>query len=135
MSPMALRVEKRMLPYVPWGLLGAVLLVSLIGIWNLASAGRNQSVHVSQAIYLGVGVLAMMAVAAVDSNLQRASFSCVAMNPNGGEVNIAGPGVAVYSSTKMPARYATMNGTSMALMKPRAYQLTPSSPPSSSACA
>lgn len=56
----------------------------------------------------------IMAVAAVDSNLQRASFSCIGINPNGGEINIAGPGVAVYSSTKMPARYATWNGTSMA---------------------
>lgn len=56
----------------------------------------------------------IMAVAAVDQNLQRASFSCRGVNPNGGEVNIAGPGVAVFSSTKMPARYAVFNGTSMA---------------------
>ena len=56
----------------------------------------------------------IMAVAAVDSNLQRAPFSCIGINPNGGEVNIAGPGVAVYSSTKMPAQYATWAGTSMA---------------------
>lgn len=57
---------------------------------------------------------AIMAVAAVDSNLQRAAFSCIGINPNGGEIDIAGPGVAVYSSTKMPTRYATWNGTSMA---------------------
>lgn len=56
----------------------------------------------------------IMAVAAVDANLQRASFSCIGINPGGGEVDIAGPGVAVYSSTKMPGRYATWNGTSMA---------------------
>jgi subtilisin family serine protease len=56
----------------------------------------------------------IMAVAAVDANLQRASFSCIGLNANGGEVNVAGPGVAVYSSTRMPARYATWNGTSMA---------------------
>ena len=56
----------------------------------------------------------IMAVGAVDSNLQHASFSSIAINPNGGEVNIAAPGVAVYSSTKMPARYASWNGTSMA---------------------
>jgi subtilisin family serine protease len=56
----------------------------------------------------------IMAVAALDANLQRASFSCVGLNANGGEVNIAGPGVAVYSSTRLPARYATWNGTSMA---------------------
>jgi subtilisin family serine protease len=56
----------------------------------------------------------IMAVAAVDQNLQRAPFSCRAANPNGGEVNIAGPGVAVFSSTKIPPRYAVMSGTSMA---------------------
>ncbi len=56
----------------------------------------------------------IMAVAAVDQNLQRAAFSCRGVNPNGGEVNIAAPGVGVFSSTKMPARYATWNGTSMA---------------------
>lgn len=56
----------------------------------------------------------IMAVAAIDPNLQRASFSCIGLNPNGGEIDIAGPGVAVYSSTKMPTRYATLSGTSMA---------------------
>jgi subtilisin family serine protease len=56
----------------------------------------------------------IMAVAAVDANLQRAAFSCIGINPNGGEVDIAGPGVAVFSSTKLPTRYATMSGTSMA---------------------
>lgn len=56
----------------------------------------------------------IMAVAAVDQNLQRAPFSCRGVNPNGGEVNIAGPGVAVFSSTKIPPRYAVLSGTSMA---------------------
>jgi subtilisin family serine protease len=56
----------------------------------------------------------IMAVAAVDQSLRRASFSCIGINPNGGEVNIAGPGVSVFSSTKMPTRYAVFNGTSMA---------------------
>jgi subtilisin family serine protease len=55
-----------------------------------------------------------MAVAALNSSLQRAPFSCIAINPNGGEVDIAGPGVDVFSSTKMPAQYATWSGTSMA---------------------
>lgn len=56
----------------------------------------------------------IMAVAAVDSSLQRANFSNLGINPTGGEVNIAGPGVAVYSSWKMPTRYNTISGTSMA---------------------
>ncbi len=56
----------------------------------------------------------IMGVGAVDQNLQRASFSCLGINPNGGEINIAGPGVSVFSSTKMPTRYASFSGTSMA---------------------
>jgi len=56
----------------------------------------------------------IIAVAAVDNNLHRAPFSCIGVNPNGGEVNIAGPGVNVYSSYKMPTRYAMLSGTSMA---------------------
>jgi subtilisin family serine protease len=57
----------------------------------------------------------IMAVAAVDQSLQRASFSCRGVNPNGGEVNIAGPGVSVFSSVPMPRRYdGTFSGTSMA---------------------
>ena len=56
----------------------------------------------------------IMAVAAVDQNLRRASFSCVGINPNGGEVNIAGPGVGVFSSVPMPTRYGFKSGTSMA---------------------
>jgi hypothetical protein len=56
----------------------------------------------------------IMAVAAVDNNLQRAAFSCQGINPNGGEVNIAGPGVNTYSSVPMPTRYGVKSGTSMA---------------------
>lgn len=56
----------------------------------------------------------IMAVAAVDQSLRRASFSNRGINGNGGEVNIAGPGVGVFSSFRMPARYASINGTSMA---------------------
>src|SRR6185295_4714393 len=76
----------------------------------VAAAGNNYSTPVGSP----ANCPSIMAVAAVDSNLQRASFSCIGINPNGGEVNIAGPGVAVYSSTKMPARYASWAGTSMA---------------------
>jgi subtilisin family serine protease len=56
----------------------------------------------------------IMAVGAVDSAMNVASFSCGGLYPSYGAVDIAGPGVAVFSSTKMPARYATWNGTSMA---------------------
>jgi subtilisin family serine protease len=56
----------------------------------------------------------IMAVGAVDSSLRLASFSCGSGTAAGANVDIAAPGVAVYSSTKMPTRYATWNGTSMA---------------------
>ena len=55
-----------------------------------------------------------MAVAALDSQLRIARFSDAGINPDGGEVDIAAPGVDVYSSYPMPTRYARLNGTSMA---------------------
>src|SRR5690606_37893291 len=48
-----------------------------------------------------------------DERLQVADFSNRAINP-GGEVNIAAPGVAIYSSWPMPSRYRILSGTSMA---------------------
>lgn len=57
----------------------------------------------------------VMAVAALDRALLRASFSCVALNGDGGEVNIAAPGVDVYSSYPVArGSYAYLSGTSMA---------------------
>jgi subtilisin len=56
----------------------------------------------------------IMAVAAVDRFLKVADFSCGGINPNGGEVDIAGPGVGVLSAYKSPQIYASLSGTSMA---------------------
>ncbi|ATB49495.1 peptidase S8 [Corallococcus macrosporus DSM 14697] len=56
----------------------------------------------------------ILAVAAVDMNLQVAWFSCGEVNPNGGEVNIAAPGVDVFSSYPLPPHYKRLSGTSMA---------------------
>lgn len=55
-----------------------------------------------------------MAVGAVDSAMDVASFSCGGINGNGGEVNICAPGVNVLSSVPMPRRYMRLPGTSMA---------------------
>lgn len=56
-----------------------------------------------------------MAVGAVDGNLKIAYFSARDTARSAGTaVDIAAPGVAVYSSWKMPNRYNTINGTSMA---------------------
>jgi len=56
----------------------------------------------------------IMAVAAVDQDLKVADFSCGGINANGGAVDIAGPGVSVFSSYTMPRRYRAIQGTSMA---------------------
>ena len=56
----------------------------------------------------------LMAVAALDSQLQIASFSNGSINPNGGQVDIAGPGVDIYSTWPMSTRYRSISGTSMA---------------------
>lgn len=56
----------------------------------------------------------IMAVGAVDINMSVASFSNGGLYPTYGAVDIAAPGVGVYSSTKLPTKYATWNGTSMA---------------------
>lgn len=71
----------------------------------------------------------IMAVGALDANLAIGTFSNGGINPNGGGVDIAGPGVAVFSSVPdpfppnvqpggggrpWPPRYHTISGTSMA---------------------
>jgi subtilisin family serine protease len=55
----------------------------------------------------------IMAVGALDQSLQVASFSCAGLNLDGGRVDLAGPGVSVFSSYKNNG-YAAMSGTSMA---------------------
>lgn len=56
----------------------------------------------------------IMAVAAIDSALQIAPFSSGGLNPEGGEINLAAPGVGVRSSWPAPKHYNTISGTSMA---------------------
>ena len=55
----------------------------------------------------------ILAVGAVDSALQVADFSNRAINKEG-QVDLAAPGVAIYSSWPLPARYRSLSGTSMA---------------------
>ena len=56
----------------------------------------------------------IMAVGAVDRKYKIAYFSCGQINDDGGHVDIAGPGVGVYSSVINPAIYDVYDGTSMA---------------------
>lgn len=55
----------------------------------------------------------ILAVAALDLNLNVADFSNRSINPSG-QIDIASAGVMVYSSWTMPTRYRTISGTSMA---------------------
>jgi subtilisin family serine protease len=56
----------------------------------------------------------IMAVAAIDSQLQIANFSPRSGGFPGSAVDIAAPGVRVYSSVPVPKRYDIYSGTSMA---------------------
>ncbi|TGO06711.1 S8 family serine peptidase [Serinibacter arcticus] len=57
----------------------------------------------------------VLAVAALDHQLVRAEFSCIAINGDGGELNLAAPGVGIYSAFPLAQdSYATLDGTSMA---------------------
>jgi subtilisin len=56
----------------------------------------------------------IMAVAALDSAFRVAPFSNQGINPQGGQIDIAGPGVDVRSSWPRPTLYNTISGTSMA---------------------
>jgi subtilisin len=57
----------------------------------------------------------ILAIAAIDVYLRVAPFSCGGVNGDGGEVNMAAPGVAIRSSWPRPALYRMDSGTSMAV--------------------
>ena len=84
----------------------------------VAAAGNNANRSAGVFGFVGppANADAAMAVAAVDSQLRIANFSARSsmVTGDGGKVNIAGPGVAVYSSWPMATRYNTISGTSMA---------------------
>ncbi len=76
----------------------------------IAAAGNDGDAPV----YRPANCPSIFAVGALDNAQERADFSCLGLNAGGGEVDIAGPGVGVYSSAPMPERYRLMQGTSMA---------------------
>jgi len=82
----------------------------------VAAAGNNAQRSAGNVGFVGLPANSpsIMAVAAVDSNLRIADFSARSSTVVGGKVDIAGPGVAVYSSWPMPTRYRIISGTSMA---------------------
>lgn len=81
----------------------------------LAAAGNESRRHINR--YEPVGSPAdcpsIIAVAAIDRDLYVADFSNRSINPTG-QIDIAGPGVFIYSTWIRPMRYRTISGTSMA---------------------
>ncbi|WP_257456208.1 rod shape-determining protein RodA [Archangium lipolyticum] len=80
---MQLRIERRMVPHIPWGLILSVLAVSGLGLFNLVSASRAQSspVWTSQAAYLGISLLIGLAVCLVDYRvIQRMALPIYILN-------------------------------------------------------
>jgi subtilisin family serine protease len=82
----------------------------------VAAAGNNARRDLGDSGFVGVPANSpsIMAVAAVDSQLDIAFFSARSNPVRGGQIDVAGPGVNVYSSWPMPTRYNTISGTSMA---------------------
>ena len=82
----------------------------------VAAAGNNARRSAGDPGFVGrpANSPSIMAVAAVDADLEIAEFSAGSNPVPGGQVDIAAPGVAVYSSWTMPRRNHTISGTSMA---------------------
>lgn len=82
----------------------------------VAAAGNNANRAQGNFGFVGVPANSpsIMAVGAVDSQLRIANFSARSNPVPGGQVDLVGPGVNVYSSWPMTRRYHTLSGTSMA---------------------
>ncbi len=82
----------------------------------VAAAGNSASRSFGEPGFVGAPANSpsIMAVAAVDPALRVAEFSGRSHLMVGGKVDIAAPGVDVFSAWRMPARYHTLSGTSMA---------------------
>jgi subtilisin len=81
----------------------------------VAAAGNNADRSAGDFGFVGLPANSpsIMAVGAVDRTLSIANFSARSSVLQGGQVDIAGPGVEVYSSWPVPQRYNTISGTSM----------------------
>lgn len=82
----------------------------------VAAAGNNADRSAGDPGFVGLPANSpsIMAVGAVDRSLAIANFSARSSGLQGGQIDIAGPGVDVYSSWPVPQRYNTISGTSMA---------------------
>ncbi|WP_344125845.1 S8 family serine peptidase [Saccharopolyspora halophila] len=82
----------------------------------VAAAGNNADRANGNPGFVGIPAnsRSIMAVGAVDNQLRIANFSARSNPVQGGQVDIAAPGVDIYSSWPMDQRYNTISGTSMA---------------------
>ena len=82
----------------------------------IAAAGNDSKRHLGHVapVIRPANCPSIMAVAALDKSMNVASFSCGGINGDGGQVDIAAPGVDVYSTWISPENYNTISGTSMA---------------------
>lgn len=82
----------------------------------VAAAGNDSSREFGMIAPVGepANAPSILAVAAVDALGAVARFSCGGINPGGGEVDLAAPGVDVLSSVPRPRLYRALSGTSMA---------------------
>ncbi len=82
----------------------------------IAAAGNNADRAGGNAGFVGAPANSpfIMAVAALDPGLATANFSARSLPLRGGQVDVAGPGVGVHSSWRMPMQYRSISGTSMA---------------------
>ena len=82
----------------------------------VAAAGNNADRRKGEVGFVGVPANSpeVLAVGALDPALAVAWFSARSSAVPGGQVDLAAPGVDVYSSWPLPDRYNTLSGTSMA---------------------
>jgi subtilisin family serine protease len=82
----------------------------------VAAAGNesNRKAGIVKPVARPANCPSVLAVAAIDANLRVANFSTQGINPQGGQVDIAAPGVNIRSSWPLPDQYNSISGTSMA---------------------
>lgn len=82
----------------------------------IAAAGNDsrRDQNLFRAVSRPANCVSILAVAAVDTRFGIANFSNRGTSVAGGQVDIAGPGVDVFSCAPMPARNRILSGTSMA---------------------
>ena len=82
----------------------------------VAAAGNDSARRYGHVAPVGApaNAVSVMAVAALDQMLDVAEFSSGGVNPAGGVVDVAAPGVGILSAAPRPEMYRILRGTSMA---------------------